>query len=158
MRRSPRPVSAPVLTSRNWVRLCLQGLVMTVGSLVAYQVVVDDHGAVVASTMLLTTLSLFHVIAGYMARDEYNTVFDRDALPGATQLRRYGTSLLAIVLVTTLGFLQDIFGTVELSLSQWALCAGLALSLLVVEELLKLVLRRRAEVSSEVLGTPALAI
>ena len=158
MRRSPRPSSAPVLTSRNWARLCLQGLLMTVGSLIAYQVVVDDHGAVVASTMLLTTLSLFHVIAGYMARDEYNTVFDRNALPGATQLRRYGTSLLAIVLVTSLGFLQRIFGTVELGLSQWALCAGLALSLLVVEEILKLVLRRSAEVPSEMPSIPALVV
>ena len=157
MQRMPRPVAAPVLSSRNWVRLCLQGFLMTVGSLIAYQLVVDDHGAVVASTMLLTTLSLFHVIAGYMARDEYNTVFDRDALPGATQLRRYGTSLLAIVLVTALGFLQGIFGTVELNLSQWALCAGLALSLLVVEEILKLALRRRAGVPSEV-PSPALAV
>jgi P-type Ca2+ transporter type 2C len=93
-----------------------------------------------------------------MARDEYNTVFDRNALPGATQLRRYGTSLLAIVLVTSLGFLQRIFGTVELGLSQWALCAGLALSLLVVEEILKLVLRRTAGVPSEVPSTPASAV
>jgi Ca2+-transporting ATPase len=93
--------------------------------------------------MLLTTLSLFHVVAGYMARDQENTIFDRDLLPGAAQLRRYGFSLLAIVLVTALPFLQRIFTTVELSLAQWATCAGIALSLLVVEELIKLVLRRR---------------
>ncbi len=31
MKRSPRPVGAPVLSSRNWVRLCVQGFVMTVG-------------------------------------------------------------------------------------------------------------------------------
>jgi Ca2+-transporting ATPase len=157
MKRAPRPVSAPVLSSRNWVRLCLQGFLMTAGSLIAYQLVVEDHGPVVASTMLLTTLSLFHLIAGYLARDQHNTVFNRDALPGATQLRRYGMALLAIILVTTLGFLQRIVGTVELSLSQWALCAGLALSLLVVEEILKLVLRRRASVGVEVANVSALA-
>jgi Ca2+-transporting ATPase len=156
MKRSPRPVSAPVLSRRNWMRLCLQGFLMTAGSLIAYQAVVGDHGAVVASTMLLTTLSLFHLVAGYLARDEHNTVFDRHALPGATQLRRYGTALLAIILVTTLGFLQRIIGTVELSLSQWALCAGLALTLLVVEEILKLVLRRRASVGTEAASAPAL--
>jgi Ca2+-transporting ATPase len=158
MRRSPRPVGAPVLSARNWVRLCLQGLLMTVGSLLAYQLVVGDEGAVVASTMLLTTLSLFHVIAGYLARDQVNTIFDRDALPGATQLRRYGIALLAIVLVTSLDILKRIFGTSELTLSQWAICAGLALCLLVVEELLKLALRRKAVEPEQVPTAPALAV
>ena len=34
---------------------------MTVGSLVVYQIAEPEYGAVVASTMLLTTLSLFHL-------------------------------------------------------------------------------------------------
>ena len=38
MSRPPRPVGAPVLSRSNWVRLCIQGAVMTVGSLVAYQI------------------------------------------------------------------------------------------------------------------------
>ena len=38
MARAPRPVGAPVLSSANWVRLCVQGFVMTVGALVAYQI------------------------------------------------------------------------------------------------------------------------
>jgi Ca2+-transporting ATPase len=79
-----------------------------------------------------------------MARDPLGTVFDRDALPGATQLRRYGLALAAIVLVTMLGFLQRIFSTVELGFNQWAICVGIALSLLVVVELIKLFLRRGA--------------
>src|SRR4030095_3438879 len=37
MDRAPRPVGAPVLSRANWVRLCVQGLVMTVGALVAHQ-------------------------------------------------------------------------------------------------------------------------
>src|SRR4051794_28641020 len=45
MRRKPRPVGAPVLTASNWVRLCVQGAVMTIGSLVAYQIG-HDHGPV----------------------------------------------------------------------------------------------------------------
>ena len=36
MARPPRPVGAPVLSRANWVRLCAQGAVMTVGSLVAF--------------------------------------------------------------------------------------------------------------------------
>jgi hypothetical protein len=48
----------------NWVRLCLQGAVMTPGALVAYEIGDNRYDAVVASTMLLTTLSLFHLAPG----------------------------------------------------------------------------------------------
>jgi Ca2+-transporting ATPase len=93
--------------------------------------------------MLLTALSLSHLAVGFLARDQRSTIFDRAALPGSTQLRRYGIALLAIIAVTTIGFLQRIFGTTELSFSQWSICIGLAASLVVVEELIKLVIRRR---------------
>jgi P-type Ca2+ transporter type 2C len=146
MNRPPRPVGTPVLSRANWVRLCVQGLVMTIGSLVAYQIGNDQDGAVVAATMLLTTLSLFHVAAGLLGRDQHGTIFSRSAIPGSTQLRRYGLALLAIIAVTALDILHRIFGTAPLSFEQWAICIGIALSLVVVEELIKLVLRRRSKV------------
>ena len=158
MQRAPRPVGAPVLSSRDWVRLCVQGFVMTVGTLAVYQLAEPEYGAAVASTMLLTTLSLFHLIAGYMARDQERTIFDRNALPGATQLRRYGVALLATILVTTIDLLQRIFSTVDLGFTQWAICVGIALSLLVVEELIKVVIRRRdSSPEDAMLARPALA-
>src|SRR4051812_23450620 len=96
MTRPPRPVGAPVLSRKEWVRLCVQGAVMTVGSLVAYQIGDDQDGAVVAATMLLTTLAVFHVAAALLCRDQQRTVFNRSAFPGVMQLRRYALSLLAI--------------------------------------------------------------
>jgi Ca2+-transporting ATPase len=143
MQRPPRPVGAPVLSAADWVRLCIQGLVMTVGSLAAYQIGDANWGPEVASTMLITTLSLFHLAVGLLARDQHHTIFDRASLPGATQLRRYGIALLAIIAVTTIGFLQRIFDTVELNLSQWSICIGFAVTVVVVEELIKLVVRQR---------------
>jgi Ca2+-transporting ATPase len=148
MRRAPRPVGAPVLSAADWIRLCAQGLLMTVGSLVAYQIGESRYDPVVATTMLITTLSLFHVAAGLLVRDQRDTIFNRSALPGATQLRRYGVSLLAIILVTTIDFLQRIFGTTELSFAQWSMCVGLAASLVVLEEATKLVIRLRARKSA----------
>jgi Ca2+-transporting ATPase len=159
MKRPPRPVGTPVLSTANWVRLCVQGFVMTVGSLVAYQIGDGQDGALVASTMLLTTLSLFHVVAGFLARDQEGTIFSRSAIPGATQLRRYGLSLLAVVAITALNILERIFDTAPLTADQWAICVSIALSLLVVEELIKLVLRRRTN-GNVVAGTtpsPSLA-
>lgn len=143
MARPPRPVGAPVLSRNNWFRLLAQGAVMTVGSLAAYQIGEEQGGAVVGATMLLTTLSLFHVAGALLCRDQRNTVFDRDAVPGVMQLRRYGVALAAIVLVTALDILQRIFGTTALTFTQWCVCTGIALSIVVVEELIKLVIRRQ---------------
>jgi Ca2+-transporting ATPase len=143
MRKPPRAIDAPVLSARDWLRLCAQGLVMTVGSLVAYQIGGANGGPVVAATMLLTTLSLFHLFAGLLARDQVNTIFDRAALPSATQLRRYGLALLAIVLVTGFDFLRRIFGTTGLTFGQWCISIGLAASLVLVEETIKAVIRYR---------------
>jgi Ca2+-transporting ATPase len=126
----------------------------------AYQIGNDQGGAVVGATLLLTTLSLFHVVAGLMSRDQVNTIFDRDAVPAVAQLRRYGVSLLAIVAITTLTLLERIFGTGDLTANQWAICIGLASSLLFIEELVKLVLRRRvhtAPTAPAVTATPAIA-
>ena len=153
MGRSPRPVGAPVLSAPNWVRLCVQGGVMTVGTLVAYQIGEANFDVPIASTMLLTTLSLFHLAAGLLARDQLGTIFSREALPGPTQLRRYGLALILIILVTEIGVLHRFFSTVDLTLQQWGICVGIALTLVVVEELIKVVLRRRRR--SSVTVSPA---
>jgi P-type Ca2+ transporter type 2C len=155
MDRPPRPVGAPVLSRADWIRLCVQGFVMTVGTLVAYQIGESNYGPEVAATMLLTALALFHIAAGLLARDQHNTIFSRAAIPGPTQLRRYGIVLLATILVTTIGFLQRIFQTTELSFSQWSICIGIAASLVVVEELIKLVIRRRVRGRTAVGTEPA---
>jgi Ca2+-transporting ATPase len=132
MRRKPRPVSAPVLSRADWVRLCAQGAVMTIGSLAAFRIGEESDGFIVASTMLLTTLSLFHVCGALLVRDQRETIFSRAAIPGATQLRRYAVALLAIIAVTSLDILQRIFETVELSFWQWSVCVGLAAALVVL--------------------------
>jgi Ca2+-transporting ATPase len=105
--------------------------------------------------MLLTTLSLFHLAAGLLARDQVHTIFDVHSLPGATQLRRYGLALAAIILVTEIGFLQRVFSMVSLSFNQWAICIGIALTLVVVEEIIKVFIRRRSRPSAPRVAAPS---
>ena len=144
MSRPPRPVGQPVLSRANWIRLCVQGAVMTIGALVAYQIGHSQDDAVTGATMLLTALSLFHVAGALLCRDQEKTIFDRDAIPGRLQLRRYGLAVVAIIAATGLGLLNRILDTTTLTFNQWCICAGLAASIVVVEELIKLVLRRRS--------------
>jgi P-type Ca2+ transporter type 2C len=143
MERKPRPLAAPVFTRAQWIRITVQGLIMTVGVLGIYTAVDDDKGVAIASTMLLTALSLYHVVLALCVRDERGTIFNREALPHGRQLRLIGISLLLIILATELGLFQRIFSTVSLTLREWLLCIAVALSLLVVEEAVKFYLARR---------------
>ncbi len=142
MDRKPRPLSAPVLSKQNWIRLVAQGMLMSIGALAAY-LIMESEGPVVASTALLTTLSLFHLVAGLLARDQRNTVFDRAAFPGPVQVKRYGIALVLTVAVTGIDFLNRLIGTTSLTLSEWGICIGIASSLVVLEELIKFFIRRK---------------
>jgi Ca2+-transporting ATPase len=144
MARQPRRLDAPVFTRMQWVRITIEGLIMTVGVLGVYTAVDDDKGVPVASTMLLTTLALYHIVLALCVRDEHGTIFNRAAMPGDRQLRMIGLSLLLTLLGTELGILQRILGTVSLTLREWLVCIVVSLSLLVVEEAAKFVLARRA--------------
>jgi P-type Ca2+ transporter type 2C len=144
MGRKPRPLDAPVFTNRQWTRIVIQGLVMTIGVLGIYTAVEDDKGVTIATTMLLTALSLYHIVLAICVRDERSTIFSRAAIPGGQQLRLMGLSLLLTVLATELGLFQRIFSTTSLTLNEWLICAAVSLSLLVVEEVIKLVLARRS--------------
>jgi len=148
MARKPRPLNAPVFTRMQWLRITMQGLIMTIGVLSIYQIAEDDKGAAIAATMLLTALSLFHVVTALCVRDERGTIFNRAAMPHGRQLRLIGMSLLLTLLATELGFLQRIFSTVSLTLREWLVCIAVALSLLVVEEVIKFFLRRRGPVTT----------
>ena len=99
--------------------------------------------AVLAATMGATTFSLFHIFAGLSCRSETQTAFSRDLLADRRQVVLYGLSLLLTILATELGFLQRVLGTQPLDGQQWLLCVVVAASVLVVDEVIKLVLRLR---------------
>jgi Ca2+-transporting ATPase len=157
MQRPPRPLGAPVFTRAQWIRLIVQGLIMTVGVLAIYQwTILNGGSALVASTMLLTTLSLFHVVNGLSARDERASLFSSAGVPAMEQLRMYGLALLLALLVTEIGVLQRVFQTTSLSFELWIICIVVALSLLVIEEVTKFFMRRsrRPEAIAALPSTP----
>ncbi len=82
MRRRPRRANAPVFTRSEWIRLAADGAVMTIGVLALYWYMEKDHGAAVAATMLLTSLTLFHIVMGLCARSDRDSVLSHDSIPG----------------------------------------------------------------------------
>ena len=142
MDRKPRPLSQPVLSRSQWIRLIFTGMLIAVGTLVLenrYEAI----DPALAATMGFVVFSLFNIAFGLSARSETGTVFTRETVSDRRQLQLYGIALLLILLGTELGILQRILGTVSLSLEQWLLCIGLALALLLIDEVIKFLMRRR---------------
>jgi Ca2+-transporting ATPase len=142
MERKPRPLSQPVLSRSQWTRIIFLGLLMALATL-AVEAIYTPVGTATAQTMGFIVFSLLNVAIGLSARSEFGTVFDRDTLTDRRQLMLYGLSLVFAFVATELGFFQRIFGTTSLRARDWLLGIGLALALILIDEVIKFFLRRR---------------
>jgi Ca2+-transporting ATPase len=96
------------------------------------------------------TFSLYHIFAGLSSRDETQTVFNRDLMADRRQVMLYGLALVLTILATEIPLLQRLLETSSLNGQQWLTCVLVALSVLVVDEIIKFFLRRRRSPQSTV--------
>ncbi len=142
MEHKPRPLSQPVLSRAQWVRITFLGLLMAIGTLYL-ESVNAPAGEAVAATMAFVVFSLFNIVIALSARSETGSAFNRDLLGDRRQLMLYGLALLMAFLPTELAFLQRFLGTTSLTGDQWLTCIIFALVLLLVDEVIKVFMRRR---------------
>jgi Ca2+-transporting ATPase len=152
MKNKPRPLKQPILNRSQWVRIVFLGILagsVTVGLEGVFEATSDE----LAATMGYVAFGLMGVAMGVSARNETKTSFNRDIIQHHYQLMFYGIALLFTFLPTEMAFLQNLLGTTSLSGEQWLLCIGFAIALLLVDEVIKVFLRRRrgpADTSAEV--------
>ena len=138
----PGPLQQPVLSRSQWVRIIFIGALMAIGTL-ALETIYEPTGAAVAATMGFVVFSLLNVVIGLASRSETRSTFNSDILSDRRQLMLYGLALLLTLLPTETGLGQRILGVTPLTFDQWLLCIGVALALLLVDEVIKVFLRRR---------------
>lgn len=141
MERKPRPLSQPVLTRSQWVRIIFIGLLMAIGTLYLERYYANA-GAGIAATMAFVVFSLYNVVIGLSARYETQSAFNRDIFHDRHQLMLYGLALLLTFLPTELEFGQRRLGLTPLTGQQWLICIVFAFALLLVDEVVKVFLRR----------------
>jgi Ca2+-transporting ATPase len=142
MERKPRPLNQPILSRSQWIRVIFLGLIMAAGTL-WLESIYYPQDPVLGLTMGATAFSLFNVFVGLSSRSETRSAFNREILSDRRQVMLYGITLLLIILATSLGILQRILNTTELTADQWLQCIAVALSVLVVDEVIKFFMRRR---------------
>jgi Ca2+-transporting ATPase len=148
MAEPPRPRGAQILSGVRLLRLVLFGAVMMVGTLWIFLYGLEQAEPAYAVTLAFTTFVLFQFFNVFNARAEHRSAFNANFLRnGKLWLALLGVLLLQLAVVHWPPA-QQIFGTTALSAGDWLLAAGVASSVLVLEELRKLLWwpfrRRRA--------------
>jgi Ca2+-transporting ATPase len=162
MERKPRPEKEPILTRGLLLWLAVLGIVLGGTALGVIWWADDHHSTAVARTMGMTTFAIANVFLSFAVKDELRSMFDPETYADRRLLKASGLSALAILFGTELGIFQRILGTVSLTGKQWIVCLLVALSVVVVSEIQKWVLRSRAreqakqEQEEEVAGAVAL--
>jgi Ca2+-transporting ATPase len=158
MERKPRPLTQPVLTGAQWVRLVFTGVLVALGTLIVeyvYTPVLTPEGVSVAATMGFVVFSMFNIAVGLSSRSETGTVFTADTVGDQRQLKLYGLAVLLMVFGAEFNLGQRILGTVSLTGQQWFVCLALAFVLLLIDEVVKFFMRRarRSAENAEVTET-----
>ncbi|WP_249523751.1 cation-translocating P-type ATPase [Modestobacter marinus] len=140
----PRRPQERILNRTRVLRMARAGAVMATGTLTVLAVATAQAGAAVGGTMAFTTFVLFQFFNALNARAEEGTVFTAHLFTNRWLWTSFVVVVLLQVLVVQLPPLQELFDTTSLTAGQWAVCAAVATSVLLVEETVKLARSRRA--------------
>jgi Ca2+-transporting ATPase len=145
MKRAPRPLNERILTRPRWVAVGLAAVTMAIGTLL---VLVWAPGgaptagtATVAGTMAFNTFVLFQFFNILNARSDVRSAFTRATFSNKWLWISLAGVILLQIAVTHVGFVQSLFETTDISLSQWLVCVVVASSVLWIEEVRKFVVR-----------------
>ena len=142
MQRRPRAGDAAILTVRRLARLAFVGVVMAVGVLTVFVWARDRYGEDTALTVAFTTFVLQQMVNVFNSRTEAGSVFCRYTLTNGRLWAVVAGVVVLQVLSTAWGPMQSLFDTEDLTWAQWGIAVAVASTVLWVEELRKLGVRR----------------
>ena len=141
MKDSPRSRTAQILTWQRLTRLVLYGATMMVGTLLMYRHGLAAQGTVYALTLAFTTFVLFQFFNVFNARAEHCSTFNATFFRNNKLWLALAGVLALQVVAVHWPPAQAIFGTTDLRLDDWLLAAGVASSVLLLDEARKMLMR-----------------
>ena len=144
MEQPPRPPKEPIINRHMRIGIVFQTIAITAVTLVAFWIgSTDPQHTLYAQTMAFVTLSTSELLRAYTARSEYYPLLKIGFFSNRWMNMAVLASLVLIMVVVYVPFLQVIFGTEALGWAQWAEIIPLLLIPSVVAEITKAVFMRR---------------
>jgi Ca2+-transporting ATPase len=166
MEKPPRKKDEPIINHMMRLGIAVQTIVQTAAVLAAFLLGLYWHlgeaipegtnaflyllqydwtgvDVLTAQTMAFATLSMAQLFRAYTVRSEKASLFSIGIFSNRYMQLAVGASILLLLLVIDVPFLQPIFNTHSLSLSEWMTVIALALVPAITEEMTKAYLRWR---------------
>ncbi len=156
MDRPPRDPAERILPRARMIYVIVIGLVFAIGTPGVIVIAEREGGATLAHTMGFATFNLYAILFALEAADERRTIFGSLILENGKLIKMTFLSVVTTVLGTELGLFQRLLQTTHLKLAQWGICLGVSLSIVIVCEIWKLVLRRLPQTEAPPQETAAL--
>ncbi|MBF0408214.1 MAG: HAD-IC family P-type ATPase [Candidatus Riflebacteria bacterium] len=141
MQKPPRKFDEPLLSNVMRTQIVVVSVMMAIGTLIAYKIGLGlaegAAGVKVASTMAFCTIVFFQLLNIFNCRSFEKSLFSISFTGNMTLI---GSVILAVVLqlgAIYVPFMQNLFGVVGLSFSQFAICLGISLSVIPGVEIAK---------------------
>lgn len=144
MMMPPRPPEEPIINRLMRIRIGLQTIAIAGVTMSAYLLglrLFEDNLAV-AGTMAFVTLSFSELLRAFTARSERESLLRIGLFSNPWMFYAVASSLVLLLLVIYVPFLQPVFDTVPLSLSHWRLVLPLLVIPALVAEVSKWVTSR----------------
>lgn len=150
MRKPPRDPKSSVITRTMWFDIFFVGIIMMLGTLAVMDwalpggIIPGTAGSMpYAQTMAFTTLVFFQLFNALNARSDELSAFTGLFANKWLWLALAVSAALQVAVIYT-PFLQQAFGTVPLSATDWLICVGVGSTVLWLRELVKIWQRRSA--------------
>ncbi|MBN1484730.1 MAG: cation-translocating P-type ATPase [Chloroflexia bacterium] len=145
MDRPPRSPKEPIINREMWWGTLLQSVLICISTLVAFAVGLEWFEGEIehAQTFAFATLVVTELLRAFTTRSERAPIWRLGLLTNRTMLWAVGSSLLVLLAIIYVPFLDPIFNTVPLTLKEWELLIPLTLLPAVGAELRKVFMRWR---------------
>jgi Ca2+-transporting ATPase len=157
MKHPPRPPKEPVINRDMAIGIGVIALVDALAILTVFWLGLQRYPSSLeaAQTIAFVTLCVSELVRAFTARSEYHSIFSIGVFSNRWMVWAVGASLLLVLLVVYVPFLQPFFDTVPLTLDDWLMMAPFFFASAIAMELLKLYFRSRSARQIEQRTAPA---
>jgi Ca2+-transporting ATPase len=144
MEQAPRPPKEPIINRSMQMGILFQTIAIAGVTLLAYMVGRNLYPGqeTLSATMAFVTLSFSELIRAFTSRSERYSIFRIGFFENKWMFYAVGSSLILLLLVVYVPFLQPIFDTVSLEWEQWRIILPLIFVPAVVAEISKIFLTK----------------
>jgi len=137
MEQAPRPKKEPIVNRFMMTGIAIQTVAITGATLLAYALGLRSGNQMIAETMAFVTLSLSELLRAYTARSERYPLLKMGIFKNKWMNYAVAASIVLVLAVIYIPFLNVIFDTVPLTLKEWEQIIPLLLLPSIAAELVK---------------------